>query len=53
MEWLLDLSNTTRCHWPFEIEEATCRDADAGLTVLTDQAKVRVTTLDIVYTHPC
>jgi hypothetical protein len=42
MEWLLDLFNHTRCHWPFGIEDATCKDADTGLTVLTDQAKVRI-----------
>lgn len=40
MEWMVELANTIRCHWPHAIEDAIQKDPKTGQDALTDFAKV-------------
>ncbi|EEU34276.1 uncharacterized protein NECHADRAFT_50387 [Fusarium vanettenii 77-13-4] len=40
MEWLIDLSNSIQCEWPYELDQALCKDEVTGGIDLVDLAKV-------------
>ncbi|KAI8654745.1 Zn(2)-C6 fungal-type domain-containing protein [Fusarium keratoplasticum] len=45
MEWLIDLSNSIQCEWPYELDQALCKDEASGNIDLVDLAKQHVWTL--------
>ncbi|UPL02491.1 hypothetical protein LCI18_013425 [Fusarium solani-melongenae] len=45
MEWLIDLSNSIQCEWPYELDQALYKDEASGNIDLVDLAKQHVWTL--------
>ncbi|KAL2671325.1 hypothetical protein Neosp_013907 [[Neocosmospora] mangrovei] len=41
MEWLIDLSNSIHCGWPYELDQALYKDKATGSIDLVDLAKAR------------
>ncbi|RSM13237.1 hypothetical protein CDV31_005941 [Fusarium ambrosium] len=39
MEWLIDLSNSIQCEWPYELDQALYKDETSGSIDLVDLAK--------------
>ncbi|KAI8713027.1 Zn(2)-C6 fungal-type domain-containing protein [Fusarium sp. LHS14.1] len=46
MEWLIDLSNSIQCEWPYELDQALYKDEATGNIDLVDLAKQHVWSLD-------
>lgn len=40
MGWLIDLSNSVQCEWPYELDQALYKDETTGRVDLVDLAKV-------------
>lgn len=47
MEWLIDLSNSIQCEWPYELDQALYKDKITGSIDLVDLAKVCCSFLDL------